>query len=55
MKPTYDELVTALKDTLQALEAHLDAVCIDRNILCPCSQNEVARARAILQRIEKEA
>lgn len=50
---TYDELVAALKDTLRALESHLDGDCVradmkHRDLLCPCNQNEVPRARAAL-------
>lgn len=47
------ELLEALTETLRALEAHLDEACRDhgvshRDLLCPCNQNEVVRARAAI-------
>ncbi len=46
-------LLDALKETLKALEAHLDESCRDRNLkhrdlLCPCNQQEVVRAKAAI-------
>ena len=51
------EMLVALKATLRALEAHLDsdtnhAGLKHRDMLCPCNQNEVAQARAIIRRAE---
>lgn len=47
-------LLEALKETLRALESHLDESCRDHNIkhrdqLCPCNQNEVVRARTAIR------
>lgn len=53
------ELVETLKNTLRALEIHLDIGSNRKNIsraeLCPCETNEVAQARAILAAIEGRA
>jgi hypothetical protein len=50
------DVVAALEETLRALEAHLDESVRDhslkhRDTLCPCNRNEVARARAALERL----
>jgi|SRR5579864_6445341 len=47
------ELLEALKETLRALESHLNESTRDHNLgnvdlLCPCSQNEVVRAKAAI-------
>jgi len=46
-------LRAALRDTLRALEQHLDEACAaanvsHRDILCPCNTHEVPAARAAL-------
>ena len=49
------ELLASLTETLTVLEQHLDDECAikktTRDQLCPCNQNEVARARALLARL----
>lgn len=50
-------LLQALKETLKALESHLDESCRDHNIkhrdaLCPCNKGEVVRARAAIAKAE---
>jgi hypothetical protein len=52
------ELVASLRETLRALEQHLDddtahAGLSHRDHCCPCNQNEVARAKALLARIDR--
>ena len=63
---SFDDLVEALRDTLQSLEAHLEQTCLDVNVrryskqlkairvsgVCPCSENEVKQARAALAKAE---
>jgi hypothetical protein len=49
------DMLEALIETLRALEAHLDESCRDHNlkhrdILCPCNQNEVVRAKAAIRK-----
>ena len=56
-KSTYEELLSSLKETLRALESHLDESCRDHNLkhrddLCPCNQNEVKRAKDVIARAE---
>lgn len=53
VSPRERALAEALRETLRALEAHLDESCRDHSLkhrddLCPCNQNEVTRARAAL-------
>ena len=51
------ELLDALRETLRALESHLDESCRDhglghRDMLCSCNQHEVVRARAAIAKTE---
>lgn len=51
------KLVASLRETLRALETHLDDDTNahglkSRDILCPCNQNEVARAKAVLAEVD---
>lgn len=50
------ELVRSLREVLQSLEAHLDddakRLNLERDEVCPCNQNEVARAKTLIQRFE---
>lgn len=51
------ELLDALRETLRALESHLDESCRDhglghRDMLCSCNQHEVVRARAAIAKAE---
>jgi hypothetical protein len=52
------ELAASLRETLRALESHLDDDTVHANLphrdhLCPCNQNEVARAKALLAWLDK--
>lgn len=52
-----EEMRAALQETLRALEAHLDddtrhANLKHRDLLCPCNENEVKRARALLAKVQ---
>ena len=56
---TTQQLLEVLKDTLRALEEHLDADTLHanlkhRDLLCPCNQNEVARAKAAIAACQGE-
>ena len=57
-KETYaSELLYSLRETVRALEAHLAESTRDHNLgnvdlLCPCSTNEVARAKALIAKVE---
>lgn len=49
-------MLEALEKTLRALESHLDSATRDaelshRGLLCPCHDNEVKRARALLEEL----
>jgi hypothetical protein len=49
------DLIRSLTETLRSLEIHLDDdthLCNlkHRDLLCPCNQQEVARAKAVLAR-----
>ncbi len=53
------ELLEALEETLRALEVHLDddtnhCGLKHRDLLCPCNQNEVVRARATIAKAKGE-
>lgn len=53
------ELLQLLKETLQCLEAHLDESCRDHNIkhrdlLCPCNQTIVTKAKSAIAKAERE-
>lgn len=53
------KLTEALRETLRSLEAHLQDEATEKNVtveqLCPCYQNEVVRARAILKEAEAQS
>jgi hypothetical protein len=50
------DLLASLKEVLRALESHIDDSCrsqnVNRDVLCPCNQNEIKRARAIIAKTE---
>lgn len=51
------KLIVSLKEVLRALESHLDESCRDHNLkqredLCPCQQNEVKRAKELLNSLQ---
>ena len=52
------ELLETLKETLRSLEEHLDGDTLHanlkhRDLLCPCNQNEVVRAKAAIAKAER--
>lgn len=50
-------LLASLKETVQSLEAHLEDEAAEQKLsveqLCPCSQNEVVRAKAAIFQAER--
>lgn len=55
---TQREVIQALRNTLTALEAHLNEeekrTNVKRAALCPCEENEVREAKGLLRRLEAE-
>ncbi len=53
----YPATLEALRDVLRALESHLNEIAKDTGVsirkICPCHDNEVAKARAVLATIDK--
>lgn len=58
--PSVDELVQTLEATLRSLEQHLNEAALAAGLkdcrgLCPCWENEVTQARAVLKRAKTPA